>query len=370
MHLRYFSLPLLLLIAATATASTTQPEQLDDGWKVADAKALGWNTDRFVEAEGKITDGTWKGTTSLLVAQNGKIVYEAYFNGGARETLNDARSLTKTVTAMLVGAAIDRKLLPGVSDRVFAHFSDRPAPLHPDKRKAAITLEDLLTMSSLLECNDENPASSGNEERMYVTEDWIGFALDLPIKGFAPWDTKPVDSPHGRSFAYCTAGSFLLGAVVERAAGKHLDAFSAEVLEKPLGITQSKWNFAPDGTAMGGGGTRFRSRDLLRLGEMMRNEGEWNGNRVLSRAWVRSMMMVHAAARDDADYGYQIWRFRFPYKDGEQAAWAMSGNGGNYVFIVPELKLVAVVTSNAYNQKFAHPQSQRIFSDIVLKAMP
>lgn len=370
MHLPCFSIPLLLLIAATATASPGQPEQLDDGWKVADAKALGWKSERFEEAEHKIADSTWKGTTSLLVSHQGKLVYEAYFNGGARETLNDTRSLTKSITAMLVGAAIDRKLLAGVGDPVFAHFSDRPAPLHPDKRKTAITVEDLLTMSSLLECNDDNPASSGNEERMYVTEDWIGFALDLPIKGFAPWENKPGDSPYGRSFAYCTAGSFLLGAVVERVAGKHLDAFSADVLEKPLGIAKSKWNFAPDGTAMGGGGTRFRSRDLLRLGEMMRNEGEWNGKRVLSRAWVRSMMTVHVAAREDADYGYQIWRFKFPYKNGEQVAWAMSGNGGNYVFIVPELALVAVVTSNAYNQKFAHPQSRQIFSDIVLKAMP
>ena len=82
------------------------------------------------------------------------------------------------------------------------------------------------------------------------------------------------------------------------------------------------------------------------------------------------MLSVHAQARDDADYGYQIWQFKFPHKDKQIDAWAMSGNGGNYVFIAPDLKLVAVVTSTAYNQRFAHPQSQEIFSDIVLKAIP
>ena len=205
---------------------------------------------------------------------------------------------------------------------------------------------------------------------MYVSEDWIGFALDLPIKGFAPWDTKPADSPHGRSFAYCTAGSFLLGAAIERKTGKRLGQFSADVLEAPLGITQVQWNQAPDGTQMGGGGTRFRSRDLAKLGELLRNGGEWNGQRVLAKDWVDSMLSVHAQARDDADYGYQIWRFRFPHKGKQAEAWAMSGNGGNYVFIAPALDLVAVITSTAYNQRFAHPQSQQIFSDIVLKAMP
>ena len=359
-----------LFLGANAFAENTHPEALDDGWKVADAGKAGWNTRLFADAEKNISDGTWKGTTSLLVAQAGKLLYEGYFNKGDRDQLNDTRSLTKTVTAMLVGIAIEREQIPSAEARVLPWFKDRQPPLHPDPRKDAMTIEDLLTMSSLLECNDENQFSSGNEERMYVSEDWIGFGLDLPIKGFAPWDKKPAESPHGRSFAYCTAGSFLLGAVVESATGKHLDALSAEALEKPLGIKTSKWNFAPDGTAMGGGGTRFRSRDLAKLGELLRNRGEWQGKRVLEESWVKAMLTVHAQARDDADYGYQIWRFHFDHKGKDVPVWAMSGNGGNYVFISPELELVAVVTSNAYNQRFAHPQSQKIFSDIVLKAMP
>ncbi len=368
---RYRSIALAaLLLVSTAHATNPQtPEQLKDGWPVAAADKRGWDTKPFSTAEAKIADGTWKGVTSLVVAHRGQLIYENYFNGGSRDTLNDTRSLTKSITAILVGAAIDRGLIPDAQARVYSYFADKQPFQHADKRKQAFTLEDLLTMSSLWECNDENQFSSGNEERMYVSEDWARFALDLPIKGFAPWESKPADSPHGRTFSYCTAGSFVLGAVVERATKKHLDAFSAEVLEKPLGIEKSKWNFSPDGTAMGGGGTRFRSRDLAKIGEMLRNDGQWNGKTVLSKAWARAMLTVHAQARDDADYGDQIWRFQFPHNGKDQPAWAMSGNGGNYVFIVPELELVAVITSNAYNQRFAHPQSQEIFRDIVLKAL-
>lgn len=360
----------LLFAATTAMADYSTPAALDDGWKVANAGKLGWDTALFESAAQKVADGTWKGTTSLLVVHDGTLVHESYFNDGSREHLNDTRSLTKTVTAMLLGAAIDRELIAGVDSLAFDAFKDRPAGKNPDPRKNAITLEDLLTMSSLLECNDENQFSSGNEERMYVSEDWIGFVLDLPIKGFAPWDTRPADSPHGRSFAYCTAGSFLLGAIIERATGKRLGEFSEDVLEGPLGIDRAQWNQAPDGTRIGGGGTRYRSRDLARLGELLRKRGKWNGKTVLSESWVDAMLSVRAQARDDADYGYQIWRFRFSRKGKQVDTWAMSGNGGNYVFIAPALDLVAVITSTAYNQRFAHPQSQQIFSDIVLKAMP
>ncbi|WP_440224298.1 serine hydrolase domain-containing protein [Dokdonella sp. MW10] len=367
--------PIAVLMAACAffahgAARADAPTRLDDGWRVADPAAQGWDPKPFAEAEAKIADGTWKGVTSLVVVHRGKLVHERYFNGTDRDTLHDTRSLTKSVTAMLVGAAIDRGLVADAQARVFALFGDKAPVRNPDPRKDAITFEDLLTMSSLLECNDENSFSSGNEERMYVSEDWIRFTLDLPIKGFAPWESPPARSPHGRAFAYCTAGSFLLGAAVERASGKPLETFAREVIEAPLGITRSTWNRAPDGTGMGGGGTRYRSRDLAKLGEMLRDDGRWAGKAVLSKAWTRAMLHVHAQARDDADYGYQTWRFRFPHRGGEQPAWAMSGNGGNYVFIVPELELVAVITSNAYNQRFAHPQSQGIFRDVVLAAMP
>jgi len=225
-------------------------------------------------------------------------------------------------------------------------------------------------MSSIWECDDDNPFSSGNEERMYVTERWLDFALNLPIRGYAPWASRPKDSPYGRTFAYCTAGSFVAGAVVERATKKPLAVFAHEALEEPLGITQAKWNVSSEGIGMGGGGTRYRSRDLAKLGQMIADGGRWKNKAVLSADWVRAMLTPHAQARDDADYGYLWWQFRFPVHGVETKVWAMSGNGGNYVFVLPERSLVAVVTSKAYNQGYAHSQSQAILSDIILRALP
>jgi hypothetical protein len=118
-----------------------------------------------------------------------------YFEGDA-ETLRDTRSVTKVVVGMLIGIAIARGELPGVETRVLDVLDDVEVR-NPDPRKREITIEDFLTMSSLLECDDWSPFSAGNEERMYLVEDWLDFALGLPIRGFPSWTDRPEDAPYG-----------------------------------------------------------------------------------------------------------------------------------------------------------------------------
>lgn len=355
--------------AAAPPPPPAAPPAAEDGWAVGDAAAAGWNLDVLAAMERALADGLAPDTTSVLIARDGVLVYERYFGDSDRETLHDARSATKSVTALLVGAAIDRGRLAGVQARVYDLFRDRRWQ-HPDPRKDAITVEDLLTMSSQWECDDDNAFSAGNEERMYLSADWVQFALDLPVKGYAPWMPRPEQSPHGRAFAYCTAGSFLLGALLERATGQPLEAFAAQALERPLDIVRSHWLHASEGTGMGGGGTRYRSRDLAKFGQLLIDRGRWRGRQVVPARWVDAMTTVQAQARDDADYGYQLWRFRFPVRGTERGVWAMSGNGGNYVFALAEERLVVVVTRRAYNQRQMHAQSQALLADYVLKALP
>lgn len=355
---------------ALAATSYLTPEQLDDGWPTAAASQLGWNTQVLERLASSIEDGTYKNITSLIIVHHGRLIYEAYFNGGARERLNDTRSVTKSVTSLLVGAAIDRGLIQGVQSKVYAWFRDKRPIGNPDPRKQSFTLEDLLSMSSLWECDDDNAFSQGNEERMYLVEDWIQFALNLPIKGFAPWQAKPQDSPFRRSFSYCTAGVVTLGAIAERAAKLPLSRFAHEVLEEPLGITSSRWNLSPLGVGMGGGGTAYRSRDLAKIGEMVRQGGRWQGRQVVSQAWIDASLTNRVQVREGVEYGYLWWHFHFPAKGRDRDVWAASGNGGNYIFLLPDLELVVVITSTAYNKSFAHSQSQEIYRDSVLKALP
>jgi CubicO group peptidase (beta-lactamase class C family) len=369
--LRHHLACLILALAAPAAwaAAYAPPKPGPDGWPTASAATLGWDTALLDSLPAKMADGTYKKITSVVVADHGRLVYEGYFNGGSAEALNDVRSATKSLTAMLVGAAIARGAIKDVHAPVYAFFPEVKLE-KADPRRVGITLEDLLAMSSIWECDDDNQFSTGNEERMYVSERWLDFALNLPVRGYAPWVQRPADSPYGRTFSYCTAGAFVAGAAVERAVKEPLATFARDALEQPLGITESHWNVSSEGIGMGGGGTRYRSRDLAKFGELALEGGKWNGKVVLPAAWVTAMLTPHAQAREEAEYGYLWWRFHFPIDGVDTPVWAMSGNGGNYVFVVPSRGVVAVITSQAYNERFAHPQSQGLFRDIVLKALP
>jgi CubicO group peptidase (beta-lactamase class C family) len=348
-----------------------QPPDLADGLAVSTAAEVKLDAGHLAAIRQKAEDGTFQRITSVVVAVDGKLVYEEYFNGAERETQHDIRSAGKTVTSLLIGQAIARGAIHGVGAKVFDFFPERRAAVrNPDPRKLQVTVEDLLTMSSLLECDDNNQFSSGNEERMYVTEDWLGFFLDLPIKGFAPWVTKPKDSPYGRSFSYCTAGVFTLGAVLEKATRRPVPDFAREVLFAPLGIEKVGWVFSPLGQAQTGGGTRFRSRDLAKLGLLVLDGGRWHDKQVIPEDWINASTAAHVRAAEDNTYGYLWWRRDFKSGDRTFPAFYMSGNGGNKVVVVPSAKLVAVITSTNYSTRGMHEQTDKLLTDFILAALP
>lgn len=297
--------------------------------------------------------------TSLLVARGGELVHEQYLDGDA-ETLRNTRSCTKTVAGLLLGIAIDHELIESVAMPVDQLLGGATTVHHPDPRKRAITLEDLLTMSSCLECDDGNPFSAGNEERMYLVEDWVQFALDLPIRGWPSWTEPPERSPYGRSFSYCTAGVVLLGAALERAVGEPLPEFARRTLFEPLGIDRAEWQSTPLGQTSTAGGLLLASRALLALGELALRDGAG----IVPAAWIAESTRPHARVDDETEYGYLWWLRSF---DGYTSNY-MTGTGGNRVHIFPSLELVVVITTTNFRVAEAHALSDRLLIERVLTA--
>lgn len=209
---------------------------------------------------------------AVLVERGGGIVYEDYFRATDADTRVDARSAGKSITALAVGIAVDREQLD-VSTSVLSYFEDRMPIVGDGPLKRGIRVEDLLTMSSALDCNDWE-RSPGNEERMYWTEDWTRFALDIP----AHPDYRRDPTGRGR-FSYCTAGVFLLGRIVEQAVGASFDVFVQENLFGPLGIVDPEWRQSPSGEIQTGGQLSLTARDFAAIGRLVLDRGGARGRK-------------------------------------------------------------------------------------------
>ncbi|MFZ0797198.1 MAG: serine hydrolase [Terriglobales bacterium] len=364
---------LILAILSSSAAANCQTQALSQstapGWPTASAAESGLSDIRLRALEAAIRSGEFKKIGSVLIARHGKLTYEGYFDGDAA-TLRDTRSATKSITDVLTGIAIDEHKLSGVNAKVLTLLPERARRIqNSDPRKATITVEDFLTMSSPLECDDWNDASRGNEERMYLVEDWAQFILDLPIRGRMRVGEHVEAPPYGRYFSYCTGGVFTLSEVLEKTTGERTDRYAHDKVFAPLGIENAEWVYSPMNVPQTGGGLRLTSRDLLKIAQLYLDGGQWQGKRIVSEAWVRASTQPHARIDDATEYGYLWWLKSFKSGERSYPAFFMSGNGGNKVVAIPALDMAVVITSTNYNTRGMHEQTEKILTDYVLAAV-
>jgi len=314
--------------------------------------------EELARLDAEVRRGTFGRITSTVTAQRGRVVHEVYFDGDVG-TLRNTRSATKSVAGMLVGIAIERGDLPGVGAPLFSFFEDLAPFAHDGAAKRAVTLEDLLTMSSGLDCDDGDPESPGNEELMYETPDWLRFALDLPMRSMADQGI----------WRYCTAGVTALAGVLEHATRQPVEEFARQHLFAPMDIEGVRWFRSPTGLAQTGGGLEMRSRDLLALGQLMLDEGVHGDRRILPADWVRTSLAPHRRVADATDYGYLWWLRTLPSGSTTTRAAMMQGNGGNKVVVLPELEAVVVITSTNFSTQGMHEWTDAMLVDYLLPVL-
>lgn len=284
--------------------------------------------------------------------------WHPYYQGTELHTL---QSVTKSITSAALGIAIDDGLIESVHVAALPYFDDYKHDTS-DLRKRAITLEDLLTMRSGIEWNTEGGYGSGvhSTDLLEASDAWIQFVLDQPM------DTVP-----GTVFEYNDGVSVLIGKILRDATGQRADEWTAERLFKPIGITDFYWKITPDGEADTEGGLYLSAHDLARIGYLFLRNGEWNGQQIISREWVRASTtpIVPDVAPDndrvDVGYGCQWW---VPDHDGQHPiVYAGNGYGGQFLLVVPDYDIVAVF--NGWNIHGGDYRSTyRVLQDRILPA--
>jgi CubicO group peptidase (beta-lactamase class C family) len=314
------------------------PEQKNDGLETGSIINSGLDTGFIHTLMNRIVDHTYPGIHSILIIKNGKLILEEYFYEYNAETLQELRPATKSFSSALVGIAINKGLISSLNTPMLAYLPEYH-PENPDPRKNQITIKNLLTQQSGFACYDYDPKSPGNESKMYPTNDWIKFMLDLPMAG----------NP-GEAASYCSGNIQLLDKIIENVSHQSLHDFAQQNLFNQLGITDFVWNYAPNKSHEDDyGQVCLTPRDMAKFGLLYLNGGVWNGKQVVPKEYVAQSLTKQSVV-DGINYGYLWWCEDLTAPNGvKYRGIAAKGNGGQRIFIWPDENMVAVVTAGNYN---------------------
>ncbi len=311
--------------------------------------------DRILRPYGADTTRDLKG---VVVQQRGQRVAEVYFNGDDATTLHDIRSATKSITALLVGIALH----PRAAHAVDLPLGDLlPGALAPAQQQ--IRLRDVLTMRAGLDSDDDVASSTGNEDRLDRSRDWMAFVRTVPL----------VSAP-GQDYVYSSLTAFLAGRVVEAQTQQALSDFADTALFRPLGIRRFAWRRGPKGEGVGQGNLSITARDMIAIGELVLRHGRAGGRRLVDSAWVARALETHVRIgevdRYADGYGYMWYTKHYVVADRRIAVHFASGNGGNKIYVIPAYDAVVAITSSAYGRGHGQRRSEQILKQVLAVLQP
>ena len=312
-----------------------------------------------------VEQNVYTGINSILIFHAKKLLYEHYFNGFTKDSLHDVRSSFKSVTSLLTGIAIDIGFIKDLNQKVYGFFPEFTTIANYDDWKKVMTIKNLLEMESGFDCEEFNDGKDCEAE-MVNTKDWVKFSLDLPMKG-----------PPGMVWAYTSCNPIIIGGILSHVAKMSIMEFAKKYLFDPMGITDYRWTIDSVGQATTAGSFFMKPEDMIKLGELVLQNGVWNGKRIVSEKWLKESTGAKIPIPDfsfvkfsrsaiaipqPAYYGYYWYNELLKTKRYEENIVFSSGNGGQYIMIMPDLELVVVFTQS----NFGSWKAKRAF-DILAK---
>ena len=268
---------------------------------------------------------------SCLIKQNSEIVLEYYSNEKVANKLQKINSCTKSFAGTLVGICLDRGLIEDIDIPIKYYFPEIIGN-DTDERKHRITLRHILSMSEGLDWPEFGEWNCFAP--MAYSKDIVNFVLSRPM----------VLEP-GEKMNYNSGDSHLIGDIIAKATGMKLVDFAEKELFMPLGIKDIQW-LERDGHALCADGLRMKTSDMIKLGELYMNGGIFNSYRIVSENWIQEALTPRYRTYEYiGSYCYHWWHTEFSLRTGKTPVSFALGYHGQFIVIIPSLKIVAAITS-------------------------
>jgi len=376
---------LVILFSCNKATKNNSNNQLFE-WTVSNLSSEGIDSIKIDSIHKDILSGEYGLVDHLLIIRNGNLIFDKHYKNNYDSVaqlydtikystnfqynydhpdwhpyykgtdLHTIQSCTKSITSLLIGIAIDEGLIPNTDMKVMELF-DSYGTVQKDTLKSLITLQDLLTMRGGIKWHEGEPYFDP-ENNCYILEskgNWIEYILSLPM------DTLP-----GTKFVYNSGITVLLGEIIRIKTGMRIDKWAEEKLFKPLDIKGYYWKLSPSEEVDALGGLYLSIYDFAKIGQLVMNNGTWQGKRVISEKWMQeSTSKITEPGVYPEWHGYQWWIW-CPHQDDFQIICAF-GAGGQYLSVNKRDNLLLVM--NRWNMHGNSEKSHYTIPLIVSEAI-
>ncbi len=350
-------LKIILLLTLFSTSLFAQRKPIPNLPEVSPEK-VGFNRDSINALDDLIDNFEQRDYRSLIVIKDSKLALEYYYNSFWRNHIHDIRSAGKSITALLLGVAIQEGYIKDLNQDVYSFFpKDKYPSINEDYKK--VKLIHLLNMVSGLDADSDNYDTPGNAGHWMAKDEWVNYLLSIPL----------AREPGGK-WIYADINAVLIGAIIEEESGMSLKDFAKEKVFAPLDIKEFYWYTNASNQTGGAGNLYISALDFAKLGYLVSNKGKWGKKQLVDSNYINRLINENSVAIGDynplADGYGMLWyksKRTFGTKEVEYL-WA-SGNGGNHLVIVPEKNIVIVITSGAYGNWFPHKRAYLILGKVI-----
>ncbi len=287
---------------------------------------------------------------SLSILKGDTWLAERYYHDADSSCKNNIYSVTKSVISILIGIAIDQGYISSVDQTIGEYLN--LDELNLTEEHQSLTIRHLLTMSSGLKWKIEEMEFRA----IKIDDDPIRLILEREI------DFKP-----GTSFRYSNGNIHLLSMILSEAVGADTSEYASENLFEPLGINDIEWAKDAVHNTIGSSDLHLSCQDMTKIGQLMLDKGNYEGQQIVSEAWIEESTTFKINSDSHLDYGY-LWNIN---NTEDISYYAAIGYGGQYIYIFPDKDLVITASCNGsvYPEE-ATNQSEQISNAILNRIVP